>query len=130
RAVALFETGRQVLGEVPALCLLLAAFLVWFSAWEGQRWRLVFAGVLFGAAAITKYQMLVAIAPAFALGFALNYLYYRGTLARVFIWPAVLTVAVFGLWQAILVVYLGPQNSLQNLVALRAATAGAATVFS
>jgi hypothetical protein len=130
RAIAIFETGRQVLGEVPALFFLLAAFLVWFSAWEGQRGRLVIAGVLFGAAAITKYQMLLAIAPAFAIGFVLNYLYYKGTLARVFVWPAILTAAVFGLWQLVLVVYLGPQNSLANLAALRAATAGAATVFS
>ncbi len=130
RAVAFLETGRQVLGEVPALFLLLAAFLVWFSAWEGQRMRLVAAGLLFGAAATTKYQFLVALAPTFAVAFVLNFLYYRGALARVFIWPAILTGAVFGLWQVILVVYLGPENSLQNLAALRAATAGAATVFS
>jgi hypothetical protein len=130
RAVAFLETGRQVLGEVPALFLLLAAFLVWFSAWDGRPTRLVIAGLLFGAAATTKYQLLVAIAPTFALGLAFNYFYYRGALARVFIWPAILTGAVFGLWQAILVVYLGPENSMQNLAALRAATAGAATVFS
>ena len=130
RSIALLETGRQVLGEVPALCFLLGAFLVWFSAWDGQRDRLVIAGLLFGAAVITKYQILLAIAPALAAAFVLNVAYYRAAPARVFIWPALLTGTVFGLWQAVLVVYLGPQNSLQNLAALRAATAGAATVFS
>ena len=130
RSIALIETGRQVLGEVPALCFLLGAFLVWFSAWDGRKDRLALSGLLFGAAVITKYQILLAIAPTFAIGLALNYVYYRGTLTRVFVWPACLTAAVFGLWQVILVVYLGPQTSLQNLAALRAATAGAATVFS
>jgi dolichyl-phosphate-mannose-protein mannosyltransferase len=130
RSIALLETGRQVLGEVPALCFLLGAFVVWFSAWDGHRGRLVIAGILFGAAVITKYQILLAIAPTFALGFILNAVYYRGTDARVFVWPALVTGAIFALWQAVLVVYLGPQNSLQNFAALRAATAGAAAVFS
>src|SRR5262245_59635958 len=108
RSIALLETGRQVLGEVPALCFLLGAFLVWFSAWDGQRDRLVIAGLLFGAAVITKYQILLAIAPALAAAFVLNVAYYRAAPARVFIWPALLTGTVFGLWQAVLVVYLGP----------------------
>ena len=130
RAIALFKTGRQVLGEVPALFLLLAAFLVWFSAWEGQSGRLVAAGLLFGAAATTKYQFLLAIAPMFAVAFALNFVYYRGAKMRVFVWPALITGTVFALWQVVLVVYLGPATSAENLAALRAATAGAATVFS
>jgi 4-amino-4-deoxy-L-arabinose transferase-like glycosyltransferase len=130
RAIALLETGRQVLGEVPALCFLLGAFIVWFSAWDGRRGRLVIAGLLFGAAVITKYQILLAIAPAFAIGFILNMVYYRGTSARVFVWPALVTGTIFALWQAVLVIYLGPQNSVQNFAALRAATAGAAAVFS
>jgi dolichyl-phosphate-mannose-protein mannosyltransferase len=130
RSIAFFETGRQVLGEVPAFCFLLGAFLVWFSAWDGQRSRLALAGLLFGAAVITKYQVLLAIAPTFAVAFVLNVVYYRGAPGRVFVWPALITGAVFALWQAVLVVYLGPQNSLQNLAALRAATAGAAAVFS
>jgi hypothetical protein len=131
RATALFENGRQVLGEVPALCFLCAGFLVWFSSWDGRRSsRLAFAGLLFGAAAITKYQILLAIAPALAASFLANIFYYRTAPARVFIWPAMVSGGVFALWQAILIGYLGPQTSLQNLAALRAATAGAATVFS
>jgi 4-amino-4-deoxy-L-arabinose transferase-like glycosyltransferase len=130
RSTALFENGRQVLGEVPALCFLCAGFLVWFSAWEGRRPALAFAGLLFGAAAITKYQILLAIAPALAVSFLANLVYYRAAPARVFVWPALVTGGVFALWQAILIGYLGPQTSLQNFAALRAATAGAATVFS
>ena len=131
RSIALLETGRQVLGEVPALCFLLAGFLVWFSAWDGRNdRRLVVAGLLFGAAVITKYQILLAMMPAFAASLALNHLYYRDGETRVFVWPASVTAAVFVVWQLILVVYLGPQSSLENFAALRAATGGAATVFS
>src|SRR5262249_5058654 len=130
RSIAFLETGRQAPGDGPALCFLLAAFGVWFSAWDGRAGRLLVAGILFGAAVITKYQVLLAIAPTFALGFVLNAVYYRGTRARVFVWPALVTGTIFALWQAVLVVYLGPQNSLQNFAALRAATAGAAAVFS
>src|SRR6185369_16010546 len=107
RSIALLETGRQVLGEVPALCFLLGAFVVWFSAWDGRASRLLIAGILFGAAVITKYQVLLAIAPTFALGFVLNVVYYRGTPARVFVWPALVTGTIFALWQGVLVVYLG-----------------------
>jgi hypothetical protein len=48
----------------------------------------------------------------------------------VFVVPAVLTGALFGLWLLILVLYLGPTSSLENLTVFREATAGAATVFS
>src|SRR5689334_16028545 len=53
RSIAFLETGRQVLGEVPALCLLLAAFVVWFSSWDGRASWLLIAGILFGLAVIT-----------------------------------------------------------------------------
>jgi hypothetical protein len=88
------------------------------------------AGVLLGAAAITKYQNLVVLVPTIGLAAAANVLYYRTARLRVFLWPGFLLVAVFGLWQAVLVMYLGPHTSMENLAALREATAGAAAVFS
>lgn len=129
-AVAIVETGRQVLGEVPALCFLLCAFCVWFSAWEGSWLRLTAAGLLLGLSAITKYQNFLVLVPTLALAALANALYYRTTRLRTFVWPGLLVVTVFGLWQAILVVYLGPQTSAENFTALREATAGAAAVFS
>jgi 4-amino-4-deoxy-L-arabinose transferase-like glycosyltransferase len=129
-SVAIFETGRQVLGEVPGLLLLVAGLWVWFSAWEGSWLRLTVAGLLFGLAAITKYQNLVVLAPTIALAALCNLAYYRLARFRVFLWPGLVMAAVFGLWQAVLVVYLGPQTSAENLATLREATAGAAAVFS
>jgi 4-amino-4-deoxy-L-arabinose transferase-like glycosyltransferase len=129
-SVALMETGRQVLGEVPALLMLAAAFWLWFSAWDGSWTRLTLAGLLFGAAAITKYQNLIAVLPTIGLAALLDLVYYRAARFRVFVWPGILVVAVFGMWQAILVMYLGPQTSAENLAVLRETTAGAAAVFS
>jgi hypothetical protein len=130
RSVAIVETGRQVLGEVPGLLFLLGGIAIWFSAWEGSWRRLTLAGVLLGAAAITKYQNLLVLVPTIALAGAANALYYRTARLRVFLWPGFILVAVFGLWQATLVLYLGPHTSTENLAALREATAGAAAVFS
>jgi 4-amino-4-deoxy-L-arabinose transferase-like glycosyltransferase len=130
RAIGIVETGRQVLGEVPALFLLLGGFLMWFSAWDGSRVRLVAAGLLLGAATITKYQILIALMPAIIVAGAVNLAYYRAAPLRVFLWPAVLTGTVFIAWLLILVLYLGPTASLQNLVVFREATAAGATVFS
>jgi len=129
-AVALLETGRQVLGEVPGLFFLLAGFIVWFSAWDRSWGRLTLAGLLFGAAAVTKYQNLIILVPTIALAACANLVYYRTARLRVFLWPGIVLGAIFGIWQVILVVYLGPQTSAENFAALREATAGAAAVFS
>jgi hypothetical protein len=88
------------------------------------------AGLFFGAAAITKYQNLIVLVPAIGIAATLNLVYYRAAPFRVFLWPGVVMAAMFGLWQSILVVYLGPATSAENLAALREATAGAAAVFS
>jgi 4-amino-4-deoxy-L-arabinose transferase-like glycosyltransferase len=129
-ALAIFETGRQVLGEVPALCFLLAGLLLWFSGWGGSPLRLAGAGLLLGAAAITKYQFFLVLVPTIILAALANQLYYRTAKLRVFVCPWLVMVLLFALWQAILVVYLGPETAAQNLTALRQATAGAAAVFS
>jgi 4-amino-4-deoxy-L-arabinose transferase-like glycosyltransferase len=130
-AVDWIVTGRQVLGEVPGLFFLLAGFLLWFSAWEEATWwRLTVVGLCFGLAAVTKYQNLVVLAPTLLLAAATNLLYYRTAPMRVVVWPGIVVIAVFGLWQAMLVLYLGPQTAAENFAALRAATAGAAAVFS
>jgi hypothetical protein len=128
-SLAFLETGRQVLGEVPALFFLVTGLLVWFSAWDGSRSRLTLAGVLLGASAVTKYQNLFMIAPAIAAGALANAAYYRTVSWRVFLWPGTLVVAVFGAWQGVFLLYIGPESAASNLDALREATAGAAAVF-
>lgn len=129
-SIAFIQTGRQVLGEVPAFLMVVAGFWIWFDAWDRSWSRLTLAGLLFGAAAITKYQNLIVLMPTIAIAALLNFLYYRTARMRVFLWPGVLLGLVFALWQTVLVLYLGPSTSAENLAALREASAGAAAVFS
>jgi hypothetical protein len=146
-ALAFLETGRQVLGEVPGFAFLVGGLLVWFADWRGSRlastslsgwlsantgsWtKLTLAGLLFGAAAVTKYQNLIALAPMIVMAAAADLLYYRRLGLKVFLWPALVLGGLFGAWQLILIVYLGPQTAAENFAALREATAGAAAAFS
>lgn len=131
RGVAVIDYGRQVLGEVPGLFFAAAGLAVWLSAWERPGWRrLVMAGGLLGLAAVTKTQNFIILAPALAAGWLLNLAYYRGLPQRVFLVPGLALAAVFGLWQATVVVLLGPGAAAENLALYRQATASAAAVFS
>jgi len=129
-AVALVETGRQVLGEVPALAFLAGGLWLWFARWERARWwELSAAGLLMGLSAVTKYQFLLVLAPALLLAWVLNLLFWKRP-QRLFLLPGLATAAVFGLWQLLFLTYLGPSNFAGNLAALREVTAGAAAVFA
>ncbi|MBI5302378.1 MAG: glycosyltransferase family 39 protein [Chloroflexi bacterium] len=131
RAVDVSSYGRQVLGEIPGLFFLVCGLVLWFRAWEKAGWlRLLAVGGLLGLAAVTKYQYLVALAPALLITWVLNLVYYRAAPQRVFLVPGILTALVFGAWQLYLLVYLGPSTIAENFVILREATAGAALVFS
>ena len=131
RGVDFVLYGRQVLGEVPAMCFLLAGLHLWFSAWERPAWsRLTIVGVLFGLAIVTKYQFVIALAPGLAVGWALDRLYYRQLPHRAWIWPAMVMMATFAAWQAVAVLYLGPSLASENLRTMRQAAADAALTFS
>lgn len=125
------QFGRQVLGEVPALFFLAAGLTVWFGAGERVAYgRLLLAGVLLGAAIVTKSQFLLAMGPGLLLAWLANMLYYRAAPQRFFIIPGVVTVAMVAAWQLYQVVYLGPSTWQENLALLRTASEGAAFVFS
>jgi 4-amino-4-deoxy-L-arabinose transferase-like glycosyltransferase len=128
-AVALIETGRQVLGEVPALAFLLGGLWLWFARWQKARWwELLLAGLLMGLSAVTKYQFLLVLAPALLLAWLINLLAWKRPQA-LFLLPGIATALSFGLWQLVFLTYLGPSNFGENLAALREVTAGAAAVF-
>ena len=131
RGVALLEYGRQVLGEVPGLFFVVAGLAVWFTAWErASLRRLVAVGLLLGLAVVTKTQYFIILAPALALGWVLNLVYYRSAPQKVFLIPGILVGVCFALWQTYVVVFLGPGAVSENLALYREATASAATVFS
>lgn len=129
--VALLEYGRQVLGEVPGFFFLLVALGLWLSSWQESGWpRLIIVGLLLGLAITTKSQYLLVVVPSLGLMWFLNLLYYRLTPQRLFLVPGIVAVGCAALWQAILVLYLGPSTALENFAILRQASAGAAFVFS
>jgi hypothetical protein len=131
RSVALLEYGRELLGEVPGLCFVVAALLLWFRNWERSSLkRLALVGLLLGLAMVTKYQYLLFVAPTLLVAWIANLLYYRIAPQKVFLVPGFMAALCFGLWQAYLILYMGPATATENLGLLRDSAGGAALVFS
>jgi 4-amino-4-deoxy-L-arabinose transferase-like glycosyltransferase len=131
RGVALLLYGRQVLGEVPGLFFLVVGMGLWFARWERSSWwRLGLVGLFLGLAMVTKYQYLLFLAPAMALSWVANLLYYRIAPQRVFVLPGLVAAGCFAMWQTYMLLYLGPGTVTENLANLRQFTAGAALTFS
>ncbi len=129
-AVGTLEFGRQVLGEVPALCFLCLGLNVLLSGVETPRLpRLLAAGALLGLAAVTKYQLLGVVA--LGLGMAWMMSRWRGAEPlRVFAVPGATALGVFATWQVCLFGYLGPSSFAENVRFVRQAAGGAALAFS
>jgi 4-amino-4-deoxy-L-arabinose transferase-like glycosyltransferase len=128
QGVSLFEYGRQVLGEVPALAFLAAALAVWFGEWEsGRGGRLALAGALLGLAMITKPQFALSLAPALAIAWLAN---LRDSPPRLFLIPGVTAGALLAAWGAF-VVYGLCSTAPQEIFAMTSGLADiAAFVFS
>jgi 4-amino-4-deoxy-L-arabinose transferase-like glycosyltransferase len=130
RGLALLEYGRQVLGEVPGLLFMVWGLWLWFIGWERSSWRrLATAGLLLGAAMVTKSQYFIVLAPALLFAFVSNF-HYRSAPWRVLLAPGVMAAMCFGAWQAYLILYLGPATAGENWRWYREAIAGAALLFS
>ncbi len=57
--------GRQVLGEVPAISMILLGLLVWFKSWDRHSWFLsILAGIICGIGVLSKMQTGFGLAPA------------------------------------------------------------------
>lgn len=66
--------GRQALGEMPALCYLLAGYLVLLVGWQRRPWLVVISALFWSLALITKSQtlpffILSLLAPAVVMAF-------------------------------------------------------------
>ncbi len=131
RGVGLLEYGRQVLGEVPALCFLIAALWLWFASWEQPSWlRLVGVGLLFGAAVVTKPQFFLVIAPGLAVAWLANQLHYRLAAQRLFVVPALIAAVCLAGWLGSVIFLLAPGSAAENWATLRESAGGAALAFS
>ncbi|MCI0553444.1 MAG: glycosyltransferase family 39 protein [Anaerolineae bacterium] len=131
RGVLFLEYGRQLLGEVPGFFFLMLGLYLWFSKWnESESKRLALVGLLLGLAMITKYQYLLFIAPTLIISWALDVFYYKTSSHRNFLVPGIVAAVSFGIWQLIMLLYLGPDTVAENLALLRASAEGTAFNFN
>ena len=66
--VSFLHTGRQVLGEMPALAFVIFALYLLFRSWDRKSWLLaIFAGLLLGLGVMTKPQIVFGLFPGMGL---------------------------------------------------------------
>jgi 4-amino-4-deoxy-L-arabinose transferase-like glycosyltransferase len=86
----LFMQYRLLLGEVPAICFLLAGVWCWRNAMRtNATFSAIAAGLAFGMMLVSKPQMLLT-APAFAVTIFANWYYYRCWSLRFMFWMLVM----------------------------------------
>lgn len=57
--------GRQVLGEIPAISMILLGLLIWFKSWDHNRLLLsILAGIICGVGMLSKMQTAFGLLPA------------------------------------------------------------------
>ncbi|HEY7908050.1 MAG TPA: hypothetical protein VIC60_04215, partial [Thermomicrobiales bacterium] len=99
-------TGRQVIGEVPALAYLLIGALVWFTRDDttGEvgltrcTKRCLIAGGFFGLTIVTKGQLGIVLGPSLVLVALLAVAWDRRIGLKQVLVPLIVMVAVFGAW--------------------------------
>jgi 4-amino-4-deoxy-L-arabinose transferase-like glycosyltransferase len=114
--------GRHMVGEVPALGFFLAGLLLLPAGRDegpASAWRLTLSGLAFGAAMLTKGQLLFVGGAALGLAWVLDRVYYRQR--PWFEVPVALAVGVgcVGAWQLIQYVALDPAQFAEHTAVLR-----------
>ena len=119
-AVGFLLYGRPAFGEIPALGFLLAGWFVWARGVRGSRpWHYPLAGLLIGAAMVTKSQYTIVGFAALALLALVDLVYYRQRVFKSLIVVgaiAFLCVAAWWLWQML---YFGMASFQENAAKLR-----------
>jgi hypothetical protein len=111
--------GRQVLAEVPAMGFMLAGWWSWSKAdGKGLKWPIL-AGLLMGAAALTKLSYLLLIPLTLATVFVFDSMRRARLSARNYFLPVVIIVAIIGGWQLWQLGEFGMELYLENLSKLR-----------
>ena len=127
-AIDWLGTGRQLLGEVPALLFLVVGLSLAFRARSAA--AAVLAGLVLGLATITKGQYLLVLPPVIVLVAIFDF--FTGKI-RPIRWYAALIAAMlaaFAGWFVVLLSLIGEGSILENYRLLRDASSGALLVFS
>ncbi|MEO7912510.1 MAG: glycosyltransferase family 39 protein, partial [Roseiflexaceae bacterium] len=119
--------GRQALGEVPGICLLLSGSLAWIHAIRANNYRYyALTGLLFGLAMITKSQYIVMIGGTLILCAPLTIWHFKRSIKpiTIIIFIAFACAVLWNIWQ---IVYFGMatfQENANKMAGLAKVTAG------
>ena len=121
-------TGRQLLGEVPAILLLLCGGLcAWFTP---SRRAPVIAGLFFGLTLMTKGQYLLVLPPALCLIALFDLVFTKQRPWRWYLWLIGVTGMTYVVWMVALLSFLNEGQLVENYRQLRASSGGALLVFN
>jgi 4-amino-4-deoxy-L-arabinose transferase-like glycosyltransferase len=98
--VGLVLLSRQVMGEVPALALIVLGLWLWFRSWKAERglWLSALAGGIMGLGLLSKTQTAIALLPALFLIAAGRSLRDRSYILKLFA-PIITIVGVMAIWK-------------------------------
>lgn len=116
----LLHFGRQALGEVPALGFLLAGWLAWsYGVRSGRRWLYGLAGMLIGAAMVTKMQYIPIGFGTLVLLMVLDMLFYRQRNISALLLISAVALGCLTLWWGWQLAYFGQAIFNENLAKMR-----------
>jgi 4-amino-4-deoxy-L-arabinose transferase-like glycosyltransferase len=121
------ETGRQVLGEVPALVFLLAGGIC--AARAKSRWAVAGAGLLLGLAMVTKGQYVLILPVTLVVLAAIDITRTRHRPAAWHVALFITAAATWVFWFATLLVIIGDGQIIETYRVLRQSSGGALLVF-
>lgn len=122
--------GRQVMGEIPALCFFMAATYFWLKSFERRtNGFLVLAGILLGVAMKTKGQFLLVVPPTLVALCAIDRLYYGQRRYRYFVLPLVMSFVIVVLQYSFTFVMIGADSFSRYLAEFFAASGPQVRVF-
>ncbi len=114
RDSSLLLLGRQVMGEVPALSLILFGLWVWFKSWRTESWALALgAGALIGLGLLSKSQMVFGVAPALLVTSLARLAVRRRLILRELATGVAVMTVLLG-WQAFINLQVSPAERAQN----------------
>jgi 4-amino-4-deoxy-L-arabinose transferase-like glycosyltransferase len=115
--------GRQLLGEVPALALMIVGLWFWLKSWPGGLRWLIISTILLGLAIVTKSQLILILGPSFVLFGLIDRIYYRQLRLIHTIVPVIGVVLGYVLWWSVLALWVvGPEGRAGYLEAQAFAT--------
>ena len=129
-AVGFLLYGRPAFGEIPALGFLLAGWFFWAQGVRSnRRWLYLVAGLLVGAAMVTKSQYVIVGFGTLAVLVILDLFYYRQGIFRSLLTVGIIALVCVAAWWMWQMAYFGVATFQENAAKMRQ-LAGSTTGFN